>query len=72
VSQLLTTPCPYCGRQPDVDKCEPWPKDAGPQPWYAHCYVSGSREHFIGVNGDTRADALKNWEIEVRDHRAVR
>lgn len=64
----MPTPCPYCGRQPHIERCEPWPKEAGPQPWYAGCYSGGEREHFIGTNGDTRADALKNWEQEVNRH----
>ena len=25
-------PCPHCGRQPTIERCEPWPVDAGPQP----------------------------------------
>lgn len=66
------SPCPYCNRQPQVEKCEPWPRDAGPQPWYVGCYQGGDREHFIGSNGDTREDAISNWEREVRDHRTVR
>lgn len=66
------TPCPYCGRQPEVDKCAPWPRGQGPQPWYVGCYRSGEREHFIGANGDTKAEAMENWEREVRDHKTVR
>lgn len=54
-------PCPVCGSVPDVEPCEPWPKDAGPQAWYVGCYRQQPVEHFRGVNGDDRADALKNW-----------
>lgn len=64
------SPCPYCGRQPDIEPCEPWPRSAGPQPWYAGCYQAGEREHFVGCNGDSKADAIKNWEREVAKYAA--
>ena len=63
----MPTPCPICGRQPDIEICEPWPRGHGPAPWYAGCYQGGEREHFVGCNGDTRADAVKSWEIECRE-----
>lgn len=66
------TPCPYCNRQPSVERCEPWSRSDGPQPWYVGCYQGGSGEHFIGANGDTREDAMRNWEREVKDHKKVR
>lgn len=63
------SPCPYCGDQPDIGRCEPWPKDAGPQPWYVSCYKSGEHEHHVGENGYTREEAIENWELEVPRHR---
>ncbi|WP_398473603.1 hypothetical protein [Tardiphaga sp.] len=57
--------CPVCGRQPDIDKCGPWPKGLGPAPWYAGCYRGGKDEHFVGVNGDNRSDAVRAWNAEV-------
>lgn len=66
------TLCPYCKRPPKVERCEPWPASSGPQPWYVGCYQPGNAEHFIGANGDTREDALRNWEREVKDHKTVR
>ena len=57
--------CPICGSQPDIGRCEPWPRDAGPQPFYATCYQSGDNEHCIGVNGDTRLDTIRNWNATV-------
>lgn len=65
---VMLTPCPYCGRQPTIDICEPWPKSDGPQPWYVGCYRGGAREHFIGINGDTKEDAIAAWEREVAKH----
>lgn len=56
--------CPRCGSQPEVDRCEPWPRSLGPAPWYVGCYRSGSNEHFVGVNGDTQADAIAEWDRE--------
>lgn len=66
----MPTPCPYCGRQPDVSRCEPWPRGFGSAPWYAGCYQSGAREHFVGGNGGTEAEAIKTWEGEVAKHAA--
>lgn len=54
-------PCPVCGRKPEVDMCAPWPKDMGSAPWYVGCYDPGHKEHFRGVNGSTKADAIKQW-----------
>lgn len=71
-SRPAMSPCPYCKREPSVERCEPWSSADGPQPWYVGCYQGGSAEHFIGANGDTKADALKNWEREVADHKTVR
>ena len=61
----MAKPCPYCGRQPDISRCEPWPAHAGPQPWYAGCYQMGEHEHFVGGNGETRAEAEHVWQAEV-------
>ena len=61
------TPCPYCKRQPTVDECEPWPKNLGPPAWYAGCYQPGEREHCVAVNGDTKADAIAQWEKTVAE-----
>lgn len=63
-------PCPYCGRQPSVEICEPWSKTDGPQPWYAGCYQPGAREHFVGDNGVTRGEAMENWNREAEKHAA--
>lgn len=62
----MPTPCPHCGRQPEVERCEPWPRDLGPAPWYVGCYQSGDAEHFVGVNGDDKRDALAQWEREAK------
>lgn len=34
-------------------------------PWYAGCYRMTPEEHFVGVNGDSRADAIREWNAEV-------
>lgn len=60
------TPCPHCGQRPQVERCEPWPWEQGPAPWYVGCYRGGRDEHFFGVNGDTKADALRLWGIRAR------
>ena len=65
----MPTPCPHCGRQPKIETCEPWPRNAGSVPWYVGCYFSGTPEHFIGVNGDTKAEALEEWERETAKHK---
>lgn len=57
-------PCPICGRQPDVDAC-----GGHNGPWYANCYLGGNNEHFIGVNGDDRADTIREWNKAVDAHR---
>lgn len=64
--------CPHCGSQPDVSRCEPWPRGEGPAPWYAGCYRGGSDEHFIGGNGDTRAEAEAVWTEAVRKLKKTR
>jgi len=48
-----------------MDKCAPWPRDAGPQPWYACCYQREPSEHFVGVNGDTRRETMELWNLKV-------
>lgn len=62
----MPSPCPICGRLPQVERCEPWARKYGPAPWYAGCYREGSNEHYIGGNGDTRASAIAEWERQVR------
>lgn len=59
-------PCPKCGADPSVEECAPWPKEYGRAPWYVGCYRGGSNEHFVGVNGDTRREAIENWNREAR------
>jgi len=56
---------PTCNRLPKIGRCEPWPKDAGPQPWYAVCYSLGPYEHAVGVNGDSHHDVMEKWNAEV-------
>jgi hypothetical protein len=58
-------PCPHCGAQPSIETCEPWPAKAGPPPWHAGCYRGGSNEHYVGGNGDTKAEAIAVWNREV-------
>ena len=58
-------PCPVCGAKPEVDECGPWPAGMGPAPWYVGCYRSGSDEHFVGVNADTKRQAMLDWNNEV-------
>ena len=65
VAKMLLPPCPVCGHDPLVEQCEPWDKSLGPPPWYVGCYAGGSDEHFVGVNGDTKAEALRLWREEV-------
>lgn len=57
-------PCPVCGRKPQVEKCEPW-GGPGAAPWYVGCYDPGIKEHFRGVNGDNKLDAIKRWNQEI-------
>lgn len=62
------TPCPVCGRQPEVSPCEPWPSGCGPKPWYAGCYQPSSPEHFVGGTGATRSEAIAAWQRSVAKH----
>lgn len=63
----LIEPCPHCGRQPDIDECGPPPAGwRGKLGWYAGCYQPGNDEHFVGVNGDTRVEAVRLWNVEAR------
>ncbi len=63
----MPTPCPICGRQPDIDIVEPWPRGYGPAPWYAVCYQPGSNEHCVGADNDpsTKQEAIDGWERAV-------
>ncbi len=59
---MILKPCPQCGRDPVIERCEPWQKDMGPQPWHVGCYQGGSDEHYVGADGDTRDEAVANWD----------
>lgn len=59
--------CPICYSPPDIGLCSPWMQCAAPQPFYAVC-----NEHRMGVNGDTRRDAIKAWNMEVRTFQQIR
>lgn len=56
-----STPCHVCGSRPDIGQVAPWPSGHGPAPWYVVCYRAGEKEHCVGVNGDNRADAVRQW-----------
>jgi len=52
--------CPICAREPDIGECD-GPASAGPLGWYAGCYGTAPREHFVGVNADTCDDVIVAW-----------
>lgn len=54
-------PCPACGRRPEIGQCTPWPTELGLPPWYIGCYSYEPVEHFVGSNGDTYAEAVREW-----------
>lgn len=56
--------CPICGGSPYVEEVEPWNTKNGPAPWAAGCYRMVPFEHFVGVNGDTERDAIREWNTE--------
>jgi hypothetical protein len=58
-------PCPHCGADPAIEACEPWQRTWGPRPWHVGCYKGGEHEHYIGVNGDTRSEAIAKWDRKV-------
>lgn len=60
-------PCSVCGSQPDIGKCEPWPRDYGPQPWYAICYREDP-SHCVGDNGASQREAMENWNRTASSH----
>lgn len=60
--------CPYCGKQPVLEQCEPWPSEDGPAPWYVGCYGHEPEEHFIGGNADESFEAIELWGNEVIAH----
>jgi hypothetical protein len=68
----MLDPCPVCGGEPHVDQVEPWPANMGPAPWSVGCYRLIPTEHFVGVNGDNRLDAIRNWSAEVEKVKAMR
>lgn len=67
--------CPVCGRRPIVGACEPWPRNAGPQPWYAVCYYESWDEdkpgHCIGVNGFSQRELMNLWNAEVNEYQQL-
>ena len=54
----LAITCPICSSAPYVEEC--WHKG----PWAVGCYKMLPFEHFVGVNGDSRLDAIREWNIE--------
>lgn len=56
--------CPVCGAEPYIEEVEPWDRKNGPAPWAAGCYKMIPFEHFVGINGDSEADAKRLWNIE--------
>ncbi len=46
-------------------------EECGPAPWYVGCYKGGGDEHFVGVNGDTKAEALRLWREEVAEAQGI-
>lgn len=56
----IVSACPVCGREPYVEEC--WHNG----PWAVGCYNINPTEHFVGVNGDNRSDAIRAWNIETR------
>lgn len=57
--------CPVCGGSPYVEECGPWNRKNGPAPWAIGCYSIYPIEHFVGMNGIDRADAIRRWNSEV-------
>ena len=65
--------CPVCGRKPDIDVVTGWPRDRkafGKPPWYADCFAFGNDEHCVGASGDTKQEAIRNWNAQVSRLRA--
>lgn len=58
-----TVNCPVCGRRPIIDRCEPWPSEYGPAPYYAGCYGQEPIEHFVGVNADSVREVMEAWNV---------
>jgi len=54
-------PCPTCGRRPEIGQVAPWPAKLGLPPWYIGCYSNEPVEHFVGCNGDTHGEAVREW-----------
>ena len=67
----ILQPCPICGRDPLIERCEPWPDGLGPAPWYVGCYQGGDEEHCVAVNGDDRADAIRLWDEAVEKQKEM-
>lgn len=57
--------CPVCGSRPSIEECGPRPRGCPPLGWRAGCYSVIPEEHYIGVNADTRLDAVRQWNQEV-------
>lgn len=64
--------CPICGDRPDVGECGPATKETGPLGWYAGCYKPSGPEHCVMANGDTRSQAIINYNAEVAKLRRPR
>ena len=59
--EKLWPTCPHCQRHPIVERCEPWPRNLGPAPWYVGCYSQSPVEHFVGCSVDTLVEVPKAW-----------
>ena len=58
-ASLPVDPCPVCSGQPDVEECS-----IPGTGWAVGCYKMIPFEHFVGVNGDSRLDAVRAWNVE--------
>lgn len=67
----MISKCPVCSSDPYVEQVESWPGRLGAAPWAVGCYKMIPTEHFVGVNGDTKEQALSNWEYEVKKARLM-
>lgn len=62
--RITPVPCPICERPVRAEQVGPWPRSQGPAPWHCGCYGLLPNEHYIGVNGDTEAEAIRNYNAE--------
>ena len=65
VLRITPLPCPICQRPVMPERCEPWPSAEGPAPWHVGCHSYIPQEHYVGVNGDDEADAVRAWNAKV-------